>query len=157
MHFWIIFCFCFESHQQKLVSSSHDNWCFEIFVLTMFWIISDLGENGVKGCFLNINMSEKGSGNWYIFHSLLYISELWDLNMRNECIWIFLIYSEFVKLSFWITGYKNICIKKYNLNDMFEIKRYVELKLISSWFGNWCFEIFVLTMFWMNFRIMRNR
>ena len=39
-------------------------------------------------------------------------------------------------------------IKKYNLNDIFEDWWYGELKLVSSWFDDWCFEIFVLTIFW---------
>ena len=87
----------------------------------LFWLcfewISIYEKFDVNAMFLNIGMSKKECENWYIFHSLLYISELRDLNVRNECIWIFLIYSEFVRYYFWITGYKNICIKKYNLKD----------------------------------------
>ena len=33
--------------------------------------------------YLNIGMSEKQIENWYIFHHLVYISELRDLNVEN--------------------------------------------------------------------------
>ena len=51
--------------ESKLVLSSHESRCFKIFVLTMFWIISDLGGNGENIMFLNIGMSELRFENWY--------------------------------------------------------------------------------------------
>ena len=44
----------------KLVLVSYENKYFEIFVLTMFWIIPDLWEIDEKIMYLNIQMSEKG-------------------------------------------------------------------------------------------------
>ena len=47
----------------ELVLASYDNWCFETFVLTMFWIISELWESGENVMFFNIGMSEKQNEN----------------------------------------------------------------------------------------------
>ena len=43
----------------ELVLASYDNWCFEIFVLTMFWIISEQWEIDENVMYLSIGMSEK--------------------------------------------------------------------------------------------------
>ena len=56
----------------KLVSSWFDDWCFEIFVLTMFWIISEQWEIGEKIMFLNIQMSEKQNENIILNSSFTY-------------------------------------------------------------------------------------
>ena len=74
-----------------------------------------------------------------------YNNALRHLNVGNNNFNIFRI----VRYYFWITGYKNMWIKICDLNDIYQIIYwYGELELISSWFDDWCFKIFVLTMFW---------
>ena len=56
------------------------------FLMSVFdYVLNELrfGESGVKIMYLSIGMSEKECENWYYFCSLVLISELRDLNVRN--------------------------------------------------------------------------
>ena len=66
------------------------------------------------------------------------------------CFWIISDLFRICEILFWITGYKNMCIKNCDLNDMFEDWWCGESELILSWLDDWWFKIFVLTIFWMN-------